>query len=168
MAGKRDDIFVLGEEQLGAEAPSAPVEEPTASAPLSGRSRAPQLRLAWPLVSGGLVLLAAVALLVRLGDDGEPAPPRAVVPTTTATPPIVHAPARSHTAPERELRRLRSRERRPPARPAVVQPAPVAESPAAPVVTYEPAPEPAPEVMTAPSEPAPPAPAPRPEFGIER
>lgn len=167
MAGKRDDIFVLGDEQLGAEAPSAPVEEPTASTPLSGRSRAPQLRLAWPLVSGGLVLIAAVALLVRLGDGGEPAPPRAVVPTTTATPTIVHAPARSHTAPERELRRPRSRERRPPARPAVETPAPVAE-PAAPVVTYESTPEPAPEVMTAPSEPAPPPPAPRPEFGIER
>ncbi|MGD9737756.1 MAG: hypothetical protein AB7V58_19400 [Solirubrobacterales bacterium] len=172
MAGKRDEVFLLGEEELGDEHLSAPAEEPTATAPLPGRSRLrpSRLRIGWPQVLAGALLLAALALLVRPGEEGADQAPSRVALPAPATVPIVRAPQPPEPAPERKPRRSRLPEHRQtsPKKPA---PAPVAEAASAPVVVYElaleAAPE-APEATTAPPAPASPPPPPRPEFGIER
>lgn len=162
MAGKRDEIFLLGE------------EEPSASAPASGPSRSPRPR--WSLIGGGLVLIAAVVFIGRpSGDAVDPAPPRASAPAPEVAP-VARPPRhfdRPDRAPERQPQRPRSgeprkavKEREQPA------PAPAAEATSAPAVTYAPAPqaapEPAPEGRAAAPAQAAPLPAARPEFGIER
>ncbi|MEZ5077119.1 MAG: hypothetical protein R2725_06740 [Solirubrobacterales bacterium] len=168
MAGKRDEVFLLGEEELGDEPLSASAEESTATTPLPGRSslRPSRLRIGWPQVLAGALLLAALALLVRPGEDGaDPAPSRVAVPAP-ATVPVVRVPPRPEPAPERGQRRARKHRQA-----SAKTPAPVTEPASAPVVVYEPAaevaPEPVPEATAPPAPAAPPAP-PRPEFGIER
>lgn len=173
MAGKRDEVFLLGEEELGDEPLSASAEEPTATAPLPGRSglRAFRLRIGWPQVLAGALLLAALALLVRPGQEGADSEPSRAAAPAPATVPIVRGPQRPEPMPGREPRLSRSPEPRKtsPKKPA---PAPVADAPSAPEVAYEPAPEiapeAAPEVTTVPPAPTAPPPPPRPEFGIER
>ncbi|HET7445386.1 MAG TPA: hypothetical protein VFJ57_12070 [Solirubrobacterales bacterium] len=175
MAGKRDDVFLLGEEELGTEPPPAS-EEPTATDPLArpARSFRPRVGLR---VLGALVLIIAGAAVIHSGGDGDdPAP------TSAETPPIVAAPkalpaARPRRAPDRSGR-ARGRRGHPPQRhkamktPLEPAPAPLAETASAPEATYIPALESSPQSAPegAPAAPAPAAALPpaRPEFGIER
>jgi hypothetical protein len=177
MTGKRDEVFLLGEEVIGADPWSAPEEEPTATAPVPGLSRPGRLRAGWPLILGALVPVVVVAFLARPGGDAaDPAPPRPEVPAVLSTPevePVARTPReadRPHRAPESRLRRRRPGDRRTAAEGEL--PAPLAEAASAPVVTYTPAPEatPEPALKDAAAVPAPAAPLPtaRPEFGIER
>ena len=180
MAGKRDEVFLLGEEEVGADPWSAPTEEPTATAPVPGPSHSPRLPVSWPLILGALVAVIALAFVARPGGDGvEPPPPGAEVPavvTPSEVTPIARAPReadRPHRSPERQPRRPRSGGRgKAMEEPEESTPAPLAETASAPVVTYVPAPEAAPEpapegTAGAPTQAAP-LPAARPEFGIER
>lgn len=174
MAGKRDEVFLLGEEQVGADPWIAPEEEPTATAPVPEPSRSPRLRVSWPLILGALPLVVALAFLARPGDGAAPAPPRAEAPAVVTSPevaPIARAPReadRSHRASERQRQRPHSGERHKSAEePQAPVPALLAETASAPVITYVPAPEPAPEDAATPARAAP-LPAARPEFGIER
>jgi hypothetical protein len=180
MAGKRDELFILGEEEVGANPWGAPEEGPTATAPVSRPSRSLRLPVGWPLILGALVLILAFVFLAYPGDDGaDPPAPHAEVPAVVTAPevtPIARAPReadRPHRAPERQLQRPRSGDRRKAAKePQEPMPAPPAETASAPAVTYAPppdaAPEPAPEGTAAAPAQAAPLPAPRPEFGIER
>ncbi len=174
MAGKRDEIFLLGEEEARGRSPSAPEEEPSARAPVPGSSRSSHLR--GLLLGGGLVLIAAIVFIGRpSGDAVDPAPPRASAPAPEVAP-VARAPRqlnRPHRAPERQPQRPLAGE----SRKAVKEreeppPAPLAEAPSAPAVTYAPAPEaarePAPEGRAAAPAQAAPLPAAWPEFGIER
>lgn len=180
MARKRDEVFLLGEEEVGADPWSAPAEEPSATTPVPRPSRSPRLPVSWPLILGALLVVLALAFLARPGGDGgDPVSPRPeVAPVVTApeVTPIARAPReanRPHRSPERRRQRPRSVDRRK----AVKEPeepmrAPLAETASAPVLTYAPAseaaPEPAPEdTATAPAQAAQ-LPAGRPEFGIER
>jgi hypothetical protein len=180
MAGKRDEVFLLGEEEIGADPWSAPAEAPSASAPVPGPPRSPRLSGSWPLILGALLVVVALAFLARPGGDGaDPTPPRAGVPAVVTAPevrPIARAPReadRPHREPERQARRPRAADRRRAAQESEEpMPAPLAEAASAPVITYAPAPEAAPEPVpedtaTAPAQAAP-LPAARPEFGIER
>lgn len=176
MSGKRDEVFLLGAEEVGANPWSAPEEEPTATAPVPGPSRSPRLPVSWPLILGALVALVALAFFARPGGDGaDPEPPRAEVPAVVATPevtPIARVPReadRLHRAPERQAQRPRAGDRHKAVKESEEpMPVPLAETASAPVVIYAPAPEAAPEdTATAPAQAAP-LPAARPEFGIER
>jgi hypothetical protein len=178
MAGKHDEVFFLGEEEVGSDPWSAPEEAPTASAPLPSRSSC--LRLSWPLILGVLVLVVALVSFARLHSDAaDPERPRTNVPALLTTPeavPIARAsrePDRPHQEPEREPQRPRSGD----GRKAAEQPEeplaePLVESASGSAITYAPAPqaapEPAPEGSLAPPAQAAPLPAARPEFGIER
>jgi hypothetical protein len=176
MAGKRDEVFLLGEEEVGADPWSAPEEEQTATAPVPGPSRSPRLRVSWPLALGALALVVGLALLARPGgDDAAPAPSRAEAPAVVTSPevrPIARAlreADRHHRVPERQPQRPRSGERHKAAEePQAPMPAPLAETASAPVLTYVPGPAPAPEGTVAAPAQAAPLPAARPEFGIER
>jgi len=180
MAVKRDEVFLLGGEEVGADPWSAPAEEPTATAPVPGPSRSPRRRVSWPLILGAAVLVVVVAFLSRPGGEGaSPAPSRAEVPAVVTTPavtPIARAPReadRPHRSPEREPQRPGSGERgKESDDPEEPTPAPLAETASAPVVTYAPAPEaasePAPEGTAGAPTQAAPLPTARPEFGIER
>jgi hypothetical protein len=180
MAGKHDEVFLLGEEEVGADPWSAPEEEPTATTPVPGPSRSPRLRVSWPLILGALVVVVALAFLARPGGEGaDPLLPRAEVPAVVTAPevtPIARAPRevdRPHRSPERRPQRPRSVDRRKAMKESEEpMPAPLAETASAPVVTYAPtpeaAPEPAPEDTAAAPAQAAPLPAARPEFGIER
>ena len=180
MARKRDEVFLLGEEEVGADPWSPPAQAPIATAPVPGPSRSPRLPVSWPLILGALVVVVALAFLARPGGDGaDPVSPRAEVPAVVTAPevtPIARAPReadRPHRSLERQPQRPRSVDRRKAAKePEEPMSAPLAETASAPVVTYAPAPEAAPEpapedTATAPA-PAAPLPAARPEFGIER
>lgn len=175
MAGKRDEVFLLGEEQVGADPWSAPEEEPTATAAVSPPSRSPRLHVSWPLILGALALVVALAFLARPSGDGPAlAPPRAAAPPLVTSPevaPIARAPHeadRPLRAPARRPQRPHSGERHKSAEePQAPMPAPLAQTASAPAITYVPAPEPAPEDAVAPAQAAPLSAA-RPEFGIER
>jgi hypothetical protein len=180
MAGKRDEVFLLGEEEVGADPRSAPAEEPTATAPLPGSSRSRRLPVSRPLILGALVVVVAIVLVARAGGGGAaPAPPPADVPAVVTTPavtPIARAPReadRPQRGPEHQARRPRSADEHKPAKGLQEPvPAPRAEAASAPLTTYAPAaeaaPEPAPEGTAAAPAQAAPLPAARPEFGIER
>lgn len=177
MAGKRDEVFLLGEEEVGADPWSAPAEEPTATAPVRGPSRSPGLPVRWLLILGALVVAVALALLARRGgSEVDPAPQRAEAPALVATPkvsPIARAPRetdRPHRALERQPQRPRSDERgEAMEEPRESTPSLLAETASAPAYAPPPeaTPEPAPEDTAAPAQAAP-LPAARPEFGIER
>lgn len=167
MAGRRDEVFILGEESLDGEG----FEETDAAEaePGPAPARAPRSWVAFrrPLIAAGLLLFAAVAALSRLGGEDTPrAAPEpwsgpAPVPAPKVQAPVIHPPA---AAPPPKPARDRVK------RPAPASP-PAPEASAPPAVTYTPAAAPAPPSL----EPAPVAPAPaqpvdsvRPEFGIER
>jgi hypothetical protein len=173
MAGKRDEVFLLGEEELGGESSRTLEEEATATVSVPAQSTSGRLRVGWPLILGPIAALAVLALLARPGGDGaEPARPRAEAPAVDTTP-EVHSVAR---APREARRSERAPERRPSPsdrRTAAQkpQPAPLAETASIPLVPYAPTPVPIPEPPPggqAVPAPATPLPAPRPEFGIER
>jgi hypothetical protein len=180
MAGKRDEVFLLGEEEVGADPWGAPEEEPTATAPVPGPSRSPRLRVNWPLTLGGLALVVALAFLARPGGDGAaPAPPRAGAPAVVSSPeaaPIARASReadRPHRVAERQSQQPRPGRRHEAAEePGEPASAPLAEAASGAVITYAPAPEaapePAPEEAAAAPTQAAPLRAARPEFGIER
>ncbi len=177
MAGKRDEVFLLGEEEMRSDPWSGPEEQPTATVPVPGAARLSRLRPGWPLALLALAAVGAVAFLARSG--GGPADP--VPPTIEASPsaaeapevaPVTRAPhlaPRPHHAPRRP-RRPRPGERRAAGKTEEPRPVPPAEGASAPSVTYTPMPEAASEAAPAAAAPAPAAPLPaeRPEFGIER
>ena len=178
MAGKRDEVFLLGEEVIGSNPWNAPEEEPTATAPVPRLSRPGRLPASGPLILGALVSVVVFALVAHPGGDAaDPAPPRAEVPAVLTTPevePVARAPRetdRPRRAPERRPRRPRPGDRHTAAE-EKPQPAPLPEAASAPVVTYAPTPEaasePAPEGAAAAPAPAAPLSAARLEFGIER
>lgn len=119
MKRKRDDLFILGVEELDPEASSAfakpePDEEPQAgfaATPEFARAPEPVVSRAWPRLPGVLVALAALALsiavLTPFGEERRPDPPMAKLPPPQAA--VVEPPALRRRpgfqAPIREQRR---------------------------------------------------------------
>lgn len=173
MAGKRDEVFWLGEEEVGSDPWSAPEEEPTARAPVPGSPGSPRLRANWPLTLGALLAVLVLVFLTRPGGGGaDLAPPHTEVPAVVTTPEVASvARARSeadrpHRVPER---RSHPGDRHTPAEePRSAALAETANAVVTPAPAPEAAPEPAPEGAAAAPAPAAPLPAARPEFGIER
>lgn len=176
MAAKRDEVFLLGEEEVGTDPWSAPAEAPAATAPIPGPSRSPRVPVGRLLIFGALLVVVVFAFLARPGRDGaDPVSPHAEVPaaiTAPAVTPIARAPReadRPHRSPERPQRPRSLDRRKATKEPEEPMPAPLAEAANG---AYAPAPEAAPEpppedTATVPA-PAAPLPAARPEFGIER
>jgi hypothetical protein len=183
MAGKRDEIFILGEEQVGADPWSPAEEEPSARAPVPGSTRSPRLRAGWRPILGALALVLLLASLGRSGGGSgdvqqrEPAAP-AVAAAPLAAPPALRParPARpERPSPPTALQRGPNHSREPREKEGgEARAVPLAETASAPALTYTPAPtteaapEPMPRGAAAAPTPAAPLAAARPEFGIER
>jgi hypothetical protein len=186
MAGKRDELFILGEEQLGEDSfLAAPEggEEPDRSAPQSQPTHAPRFGAARAPVAGALVVATAIVLIASLGGGGGtegPAPPQeSAAPRARPAPQVISPlPADQGGRPRRHprvARRPRPRRQSSSAGSRSSREVAAAEtSAAAPTIAIAPAPpsaapaaEPAPVSPPAPSSPVEGASV-RPEFGIER
>ena len=187
MAGKQDELFFLGAEEIGIDPHSTPEAESAAATVVDpAPSGSPRSRPSRLLILGALLVavVAAVALGRPGGDAAQPPRPHAGVPVLEDPPQASAMAADSARSrpPSRPLTRHREQPRRrvrSGERTAAKQqpaPAPPAESASAPLANYAPtptaapeaAPVPAPEGTAAAPAPATPVTSARPEFGIER